>query len=229
MSEPRPARRGKAWPGIGLAICIVAFLLRAGLPLYRRQCAFDTMARLRVVCNREPWVPDWAYPYVGEGWHSPFDRIDGVTTTTVTLSPAQVRELLMQLRAIDGLVDLDVATAPVGDKDLEIISSFSRLEFLGLAATPLTDDGLKYVARLPNLRKLDLSRTQIDDAGLVHLAKLPKLEVLGIDHTRISNKGLEHLAGLTKLRMLSISNTAITDAGLEGLRKSHGELDVTDD
>lgn len=229
MSDSRPRQWGKWWFSIGLALCMAVLGLRVGMPLYRRQRAFDTMTRMRVAASRAPWIPDWARGFVHEGWHSPLDRIDWVTTSNVTLSHTQIRELLLQLQELDELPAIDVATAPLEDADLEIIASFSNLKNLGLAATSVTGDGLKHIARLSNLRTLDLSRTQIDDAGLIHLTQMTKLENLNIDQTRISNDGLEHLAGLVNLHDLSVSNTGVTDAGLEKLRISLPHLAVTDD
>ena len=92
------------------------------------------------------------------------------------------------------------------------------------------ESALRAFREFGEVREINLSDVAgFSDDDLAQLSNLPRLEALVLDATGVSNAGITHLATLPKLRRLSVSNTAVTDLGLDELRRSHPDLEVTDD
>jgi hypothetical protein len=110
-----------------------------------------------------------------------------------------------------------------------------RYSFTSLLDKPLQtrrnlEPALRAFRELSEVRLIVLSDVaELGDDDLVHLSHLRHLEVLNLDATAVSNAGLTHLAKLPGLRELSVSSTHVTDLGLEELRRTHPDLEVTDD
>lgn len=92
------------------------------------------------------------------------------------------------------------------------------------------ESALRAFRELSEVREVNFADIPgLGDDDLVYLSHLRNLEVLHLDATAVSNAGLTHLAKLPSLRELTVSNTAVTDLGLEELRRTHPDLEVTDD
>lgn len=220
-------------------MCLVAAALRVGLPIYRRNCALATCARLKFVVVTTTERPKWLSDNDRLGWTAGVDSVDAIFNQdphypvlgrAFELSRSQIDDLLARIRIFSELKRFGMSGPEVKDADLSVLEYFPKLELLDLAgSTSITGDGFKYLSRPSKLRMLFLSDTPIDDAALIHLAHLTQLEELHLNGTRISNGGLKHLAKLPNLRELTVSNTAVTDAGLDELLKTHPALSVSDD
>jgi len=89
-----------------------------------------------------------------------------------------------------------IGNPKLGDKQVELLRTFSSLEWLRLDGAGVTD------------------------ASLTHLANLKKLQTLGLGNTLTTDAGLEHLQGLTNLEKLYLEDTQVTDAGVARLQKA---------
>ncbi len=149
------------------------------------------------------------------------------------------RQGLLNIAALVGLIELDLAGSTVDDDGIKCLSplkqlrtlrlgktlitdsgashlaDFPALSNLSLADTAIGDTGLKSIVQLKELESLDLSRTSITDDGLKDIRSLAKLKGLVLDGTKINDAGLAHLAGLANLVCLSLNSTGVTDAGLD--------------
>ncbi len=107
----------------------------------------------------------------------------------------------------------------ITDAGLDSLSSFTRLEELGLSDSLIGDTTLARIAGLTTLKRLRLARTSITDAGLAHLSGPKNLEELDLrdagEHGhRVTTAGLGALRGLTKLRRLDLAGTAAENSVL---------------
>jgi Leucine-rich repeat (LRR) protein len=82
----------------------------------------------------------------------------------------------------------------MGDRNVEYLALFEKLEKLYVEDTYLTDEGLQHLHKLKSLRELDCSwNKHITDGGVKFLAKLTQLKSLDVSRTAISPQGLEEL------------------------------------
>ena len=133
------------------------------------------------------------------------------------------------LKAIDGLVKLEVLTLPrnVSDAGLEHVQKLVKLRHLHPLAdfrdrhpqiNLFSDHGLAYLRNLTEIEELELDSLTTDE-GLRNLRGMTRLKTLNTSGgTAISGDGLEHLQGMTKLRTLNLGGTAIDGESLKYLQ-----------
>jgi hypothetical protein len=97
-----------------------------------------------------------------------------------------------------------LAPAPVTGKGLAHLKALKGLVELNVASDKLTDDGLKELAGLPGLKKLRLFAPEVTEKGLPHLKPLKQLEVLDLRGTQVVT-GLAELRALPRLRVLYLN------------------------
>ena len=98
---------------------------------------------------------------------------------------------------------------------------------LNLANTKVTDAGLANLKGLANLQKLHLELTGITDTGLANLKGLQNLTYLNLYGTKVTDAGLEHLKGMKFLRNLYVWQTKVTEAGVKKLKAALPNVDVS--
>lgn len=119
--------------------------------------------------------------------------------------PSQLRALNLPIEATD--------------TELENLTNFNQVQFLGLTCTRITDVGLKHLNGLTRLEWLSLDGTKVTDAGLENLKGLDQLQELHLSDTKVTDAGLQHLKPLKRLQELDLSKTSITSAGLANLKE----------
>jgi hypothetical protein len=107
----------------------------------------------------------------------------------------------------------------ISDAALEVFASLPRLEGLSLRGNHFTDEGLAFLGRMKQLKRLWLGRGdgRITDAGLKWLSELENLEELELQGHPITDEGLKHLYDLAKLRKLRrvyLHGTRVTAVGV---------------
>ena len=102
-------------------------------------------------------------------------------------------EVLVPLRDITSLVELNLGTTRVTDAGLAVIAGLGHLQNLQAPLTALTDAGLAHIKGLTNLVTLNLYGTQVSDAGLAHLTGLKHLRALYVWQTQVTPEGATHL------------------------------------
>ncbi len=101
---------------------------------------------------------------------------------------------LKHLKGLNRLQELDLGGTRMGDRNVEYLALFEKLEKLYVEDTYLTDEGLEHLHKLKSLRELDCSwNKHITDGGVKFLAKLTQLKSLDVSRTAISSQGLEEL------------------------------------
>jgi hypothetical protein len=233
MSEPRSSRRGTKWIVAGLLVTFVLIGLRVGLPIYRRKQAIDALTRIGAsvsfaVYGEREWLPPEGTPGAAF-WHAN-RRAEALFVDDDLSRGFRAREALILAREFPEINALFISNLHVDDDDVQLLwQFFPRTEVLVLGATGVSGKAVTHIAKLSHLRQLDLSRTAVDDAALKNLTVLSAMEYLNLDGTLVSNDGVADLAKFPKLRQLHVSNTGITDLGLDEFRRTHPDLEVTDD
>jgi hypothetical protein len=118
------------------------------------------------------------------------------------------------------LQTVDLRTARVTDRSLEIVSGLKRLRRLELSGEgAISDQGLANLQQLTRLVKLSLTLPagDVTDKGLPHLAGLEALEELHLYNSKVTGTGLAALGRLKKLKTLLLSNSAFNDEGCRHL------------
>ena len=98
---------------------------------------------------------------------------------------------------------------------------------LNLANTKVTDAGLASLKSLDNLQRLHLELTATSDAGLAQLKGLKNLTYLNLYGTKVTDAGLKHLEGMKHLRNLYVWQTKVTEAGVKRLKAVLPNVDVS--
>ena len=129
--------------------------------------------------RKQGLCPDWLRSLVGDGWLSPFRRINVVIFNFIPFKDVQLE-----------------------DDDLAVLAGLSHLERLSLNRTRIGDDALRHLEGLQSLKNLQLVDTDITDEGIEHLTKLMQLETLDLWRTQATNEGLKPLRSLPNLRQL---------------------------
>lgn len=130
----------------------------------------------------------------------------------------QALALLQQLSRIRDIRVLNLAFSDITSDGARRISSFVKLEMLGLAHTEIKDADLAHYSELHHLRLVNLDETLITDVGIRHLESLKDLECLSLCKTKITNEAIDVIAKFANLKELVMHRTNITDAGFDKLK-----------
>ncbi len=99
-----------------------------------------------------PWEynrrPDWLISILGTDF---FHDVATVKINTVTFSDTDSERLLVQLKRLPKLAQLDLSQTQVTDSTLVHLDELGHLEYLGLGQTSITDRGLDFLKNLPRL------------------------------------------------------------------------------
>jgi Leucine-rich repeat (LRR) protein len=135
---------------------------------------------------------------------------------------------LMALRVLPNLVSLDLSgvqrrnsgswQVSITDLDLELFSTFDRLETLNLRGRKITDLGTRHLARMKNLRSLNLSETAVTSEGLENISTLADLRKLELVELKgVGDTAIPHLLRMKRLEQIDLTGTSVSDKGLEQL------------
>jgi hypothetical protein len=139
--------------------------------------------------------------------------------------------------------EIKVATAPVTDSDLDLLTDLPGLHALlldhadsrisasacqKLAAHPqlthlrirgrgIDDAALAQITRLRTLRILNIPQADLTDSGLAALGRLPELDSLRLGSPRVTDDGLPAIVAVSTLQRLHLIDVPITDRGLKML------------
>ena len=143
-------------------------------------------------------------------------------TERLRLSAERVQQL-KQLAAIvftrgDDVVEVNANRTQITDKDLALISDFTRMIDLSLEATTIGDAGLIHLRKLQKLEWLNLYRTRVGDPGMKEVRRLKHLQHLPIGETNITDDGLAHLSDMKQLVYLGLRGDHVTDDGVKHLQ-----------
>jgi hypothetical protein len=129
-----------------------------------------------------PWAPTWMVSAFG------IDTFSNVVQVRLPTTSSDVD--LENIARLPGLIELNVAGAPISNKGMKHLEWLVRLRKLNLNGTNLSDTGLAHLKRLTHLEELDLGNTRVTDAGLAHLNQFDRLEVLQTQNSRVSYDGV---------------------------------------
>jgi hypothetical protein len=168
------------WTFLSL-IVLLAMIVAVGVVLpHDREARIESrLAALGAHCETKVRAPDWLRRLVGDGWLSPFQRINIVYFNYFAAKDVRLE-----------------------DDDLAVLAGLSSLERLSLNRTRIGDDALRHLEGLQLLKNLQLVDTDITDEGIQHLTKLRQLETLDLWRTHATNEGLKPLRSLPNLRQL---------------------------
>ncbi len=125
------------------------------------------------------------------------------------------------------VVSLDFSGSnDLSDEQLQVVSHFSKLEYLSLSRTYVSD--LSPLVSLSEIKSLDIAHTLV--ASLSDVAKLPALRQLNLSGTSIQSKELFSLTDCPNLESLDLSGTSIDHFALLDLQSLRNlrKLDITD-
>ena len=91
------------------------------------------------------------------------------------------------------IVELDMSGIPIGKQQMNMISSFSNLEWLEIDGTPITDTHVEVLRNLGKIKLLKIYDTKIGDASIPVFNDLQSLKSLYLWKTDISEGALEKL------------------------------------
>jgi hypothetical protein len=174
--------------GLMVAVAIPSSWLTVDIKKAKEQR--DAVARIEEsggqVSWSQPFEPAWLRSVLGDD----FDRL----VLGVDLHGTQITDAgLDNLKAVHGLIFLNLCETNVTDSALENLKRLNRLQVLYLGETKTTDAGLEYVEPLHQLQQLDLRYTTVTDVGLEHLKSLDHLQVLNLARTNVTDAGVKKL------------------------------------
>lgn len=145
-------------------------------------------------------------------------RDDVGTIYSAALSgPSCGDELVLQLRHLPNLRELNLHDTSVTDAGLAVCRELLRLEIVEIKGGLVTDAGLQQFTPSQTLNWLHLEDVAVTSDGLSALRDLRELEVLQLPSTDVDDRGLAHVARLTNLVWLDLRDTRVTSDGLAQL------------
>jgi internalin A len=144
----------------------------------------------------------------------------------VTANMSEGNEMLVYLKGLNELSELDLCHNGVTDSGLVHLRGLTNLSNLDLEGNAITDSGLVHLRGLTELSDLNLIETKITDAGLRHLEGLAKLTRLRLNGTQVTDAGLAHLKGLASLTQLDLTDTRVTETGMIDLKEALSSLTI---
>lgn len=188
---------GQAWG-------VLTFTLASGIVLSLAILAIRRKERLRVA-------------RIGRDIH----RLGGVYVDRSLAPPPRfirgIHNLL--LNPVDQIVHVDLAGAPVADKDLSFLKELEFLRSLDLSSTAISDALFQELRPLRHLQILRLSNTQLSDEACEWIARCTNLRQVDLSSTSVSDVGQQKLKTLSLLQMLSLENTLVSRAQQNGNNK----------
>lgn len=124
------------------------------------------------------------------------------------------------------VVQVDLAGAPIVDKDLDALAELPRLTRLDVSHSKITDYGIEKLGRIKQLTALNVSGTGITNTGMVQLENLSELENFGIERTRLTNSAVNSIVRLPKLKNLFVAGTRLTPAAVARINRELPECTV---
>lgn len=221
--------------GVGLLSSVEAFLLNNAHPL--KLASYAALAAL---------LTFWGFPYLAQqnarrliASEKGYVVREESGTRVWFDETARPTSSLAWLWAVGPIHHLDLASADIGDGELQSLPASDSLRILKLGSTRVTGSGLQGLSRfrqleqlelfkvplsslgamppLGRLKRLDLDGTGIQDADLAALVPLHELRDLDLSNNPIQGPGLAHLASLHELRALRLAFIEIDDARLASL------------
>lgn len=115
-------------------------------------------------------------------------------SVNVFLSPKFDSLVITNLqRLAKNIVELDLSGLPIGQNEMNMVSSCSNLEWLEIDGTPITDTQVEVLRNLRNIRLLKIYDTKIGDKSIPVFKELQSLKSLYLWKTDISEAALESL------------------------------------
>ena len=146
---------------------------------------------------------------------------DGVDALSVNFykPPIYDSKQLTDLKTIaKNIVQMDISGLPIGQKEMNLISSCQNLEWLEIDQTPITDVEVDTLKVLSKLRVLKIYSTGISDKSIPVLKRMKGLRQVYVWNTAISAEALTNLK--------SENPTLLIDLGIDKeLQASFGSSD----
>ena len=181
---------------------------------YKKASPMEQWAKL-------PNVADSTLLRLGSDYLSVRRFADGVNALSVNFykPPTYDSKQLTDLKAIaENIVQMDISGLPIGQKEMNLISSCQNLEWLEIDQTPITDVELDTLKVLSKLRILKIYSTEISDKSIKVLKKMKGLRQVYVWNTAISAEALTDLK--------SENPTLLIDSGVaKELQASFGITD----
>lgn len=115
-------------------------------------------------------------------------------SVNVFLSPTYDSLVMTHLKSLTkNIVELDMSGLPIGQHEMNMVSSCSNLEWLEIDGTPITDTEVEVLKKLRNIRLLKIYNTKIGDKSIPVFKDLKSLKSLYLWKTDISEAALEKL------------------------------------
>lgn len=132
-------------------------------------------------------------------------KLTNITHLNLYQSRIRALHILDQLKK---LVEVDLGSMAISDKELRTWKKGDELEKLFLEGTRVTDIGVAELARFPKLKLLTLQSTKVTTKVYEAISHLPSLETvyLGVDP---GPDAIPHLKKLTKLKELYLGDCQI--------------------
>ncbi len=126
-------------------------------------------------------------------------------------------------------LSVNVYRAPVYDPDpiVNLARVAANIVELDLSGLPLGETELQMVTSCSNLERLELDRTPITDQDLGRLTELKKLLILKVYDTAIGDSSITAITNLKNLHQIYIWDTEVSAAGIDLLRSANPNLNVT--
>jgi hypothetical protein len=142
-----------------------------------------------------------------------------VTALSISDGTKLTDEDFRQIGRFAGLKTLTLSNC-LNDRQLELLTGLSSLEYLQTNLADVTDDGIKPLAKLKGLKTLKFFHPgkSFTGAGLAHLTELPVLQSLTVAGSlSFGDEGMAAAAKLTGLKELRTWHAGFTDEGVKKL------------
>ncbi|OAI49949.1 hypothetical protein AYO44_18120, partial [Planctomycetaceae bacterium SCGC AG-212-F19] len=135
---------------------------------------------------------------------------------------------VMELAQNDNRLEVSYlyADGKITDEHLALLKALKGLVHLNLRGQPITDEHLAHLKGLTELTRLHLEKTKVTDKGMEQLKGLVNLEYLNLYNTEVTDAGLAQLEGLKKLKNVYLWQTKVTDAGAAKFKQAIPGADV---
>lgn len=119
----------------------------------------------------------------------------------------------LSLSRMEGLEELRLEGADLGDEIIDQLVGLEQLVSLILERTRITGDGLVRLAQLTRLRHLSLAGVHLGREVLARLAEMPSLQQLDLEGCLADEDALESFRKVKKLRLLTLRAPVRRGAG----------------
>ncbi|MDT7828308.1 c-type cytochrome domain-containing protein [Pricia sp. S334] len=143
-----------------------------------------------------PKVADTALQAMASDYLSISRIADGSEALGAVLFPPpgyDPKTVLALERVAENIVHLDLSGIPIGEDEIDLISTFANLERLELDRTPIGDSDVRKLSSLNRLSLLKIYDTAITDESLSALKQMSALKSLYLYRTEVSEEGIASL------------------------------------